>query len=67
MAQAAIKAHLNPRQICFMGTAQTLNAFRDLLLGATADDLQAGQERILQSLPIGLQHSKTKICGSLPE
>jgi len=40
MAQAAIEAHLNPRQISFMGTVQTLNAFRDLLLGATADELQ---------------------------
>ncbi len=40
MAQAAIKAKLNPRQISFMGTVQTLNAFRDPLLGATADELQ---------------------------
>src|SRR5262249_19245893 len=29
MAQAAMEAQLNPRQISFMGTVQTLNAFRD--------------------------------------
>jgi putative transposase len=39
MAQAAMEAQLNPRQISFMGTVQTLNAFRDPLLGATANEL----------------------------
>ena len=39
MAQAAMEAQLNPRQISFMGTVQTLNAFRVPLLGATANEL----------------------------
>lgn len=40
MAQAAIAADINPRQISFMGTVQTLNAFRDQLLYATAHQLE---------------------------
>lgn len=40
MAQAAIEAGINPRQISFMGTVQTLNAFRDQLLNATAEELE---------------------------
>ena len=39
MSQAAMEVQLNPRQISFMGTVQTLNAFRDPLLGATANEL----------------------------
>jgi hypothetical protein len=42
MAQAAMEAQLNPRQISFMGTVQTLNTFRDPLLGATPEVTSGG-------------------------
>jgi hypothetical protein len=41
MAQAALKHHLEPRQISSKGTLQTLNAFRDRLQGCATRELTA--------------------------
>jgi hypothetical protein len=47
MAQAALRHHLSPRTLSFEGARQTLEAFRGLLLQATAGQLPGVIERLL--------------------
>lgn len=50
MAQAAVHAGINPRQISFMATVQTLNAFRPMLLDASVERLQELARLIFQAI-----------------
>lgn len=50
MAQAAQEHELKPRQLSFAGAVQTLNEFRPLLLAATAAELAALSEAILNAI-----------------
>jgi Transposase DDE domain len=50
MAQAAQEHGLTPRHLSFAGAMQTLNAFRSVLLAATAADLPALCDDILKAI-----------------
>jgi len=50
MAQAALDQGVSPRGISFMGTVQTLNEFRPLLLGANPDVYTTLAARLFQAV-----------------
>jgi Transposase DDE domain len=50
MAQAALRHHLEPRQISFKGTLQTLNAFRDRLQSCAPREVEALCRRLLDAV-----------------